>query len=1021
MGQPVILPSFSAGELSPSLFGRVDLAKWHAGAALLENFFVDYRGGIANRTGTKWIGDSLDASLPSRLIKFIFSASQSYVLVFDHLKMRVIKNGGFVQSGGSDYTIDSPYAAVDLALVKFSQVADVMTLTHPGYTPRQLTRYDHDHWVFTEVNFVPTVSRPTNLAAVPNTGGGTTNYRYVVTAIAANGVTESLPSDPATSANSLSMSTTGSEHEILTWNAVPGSQLYNVYRQPEVIDGSPADGQLFGFVGTTTEPSFIDANIAPDFSRTPPQDFNPFAPRTIGGSLASLAITNAGSGFTARPTVSFSGSGSASATVDLRFRTIISAVSFGANYKVDDVLTAAGGDAVRPLRIRVTSVTGGGAVNGFLINGELGTDFGDYITPPANPVAFTDGSGTGFSLNIDWEITNPQITNSGVGYGEAPTVTVAGGGGAGATMTATITPPVEISNNPACVSYFQQRQVFAGSSDQPDTFFMSKTADFLNFGYSSPARPDDSIIGTLASLQVNEIKHLVPLQSLIVLTAGSAWRIDSGSAGGPVTPSTIDAIPQVFNGACDVPPLVIGRELLYVQSKGAIVRDLSFNFIENVYTGVDLTTLANHLFFGHQIVEWDYAEEPFKIIWAIREDGVLLTFTFLKDQEIYAWAHHVTDGRFKNVCVIPEGEEDAVYVVVERYIQGAKHHYIERFASRDMDAVPEQGIPADLSLAWFVDCGLAYPQTYPAAQLVPSATTADPVIGSVSVIDGGTGYTAPVASITDETGTGAVLTFTVVAGVITAVTVVNPGVNYTNPTIQVTDATGTGAELAANLSRDVLMSANLAVFAAADVGARLRVNHGWGTVRVVQSTYAVIVDVEQPLASTWPAEAGEWTCTRPVSSVSGLHHLEGETVAILANGNVMPRQQVNGGSVTLEQPASDIVVGLPFTGRFQSLYTDIPGEQPTVQGKRKKISAVTLRVQDTRGLRVGHAFNDEMVEVKEREFEEMGNAILPFTGDRRVVMPPDWNVPGQVCAEQVDPLPATILALIPELTIGDTA
>jgi ABC-type glycerol-3-phosphate transport system permease component len=79
-------------------------AKWHAGAALLENFFVDYRGGVSNRPGTKWLGFSTNSSVPSRLIKFVFSTSQAYVLVFEHFKMRVIIDGAFVRAPGTSAT-----------------------------------------------------------------------------------------------------------------------------------------------------------------------------------------------------------------------------------------------------------------------------------------------------------------------------------------------------------------------------------------------------------------------------------------------------------------------------------------------------------------------------------------------------------------------------------------------------------------------------------------------------------------------------------------------------------------------------------------------------------------------------------------------------------------------------------------------------------------------------------------------------------------------------------------------------
>ncbi len=277
-----------------------------------------------------------------------------------------------------------------------------------------------------------------------------------------------------------------------------------------------------------------------------------------------------------------------------------------------------------------------------------------------------------------------------------------------------------------------------------------------------------SIEITISSQQVNAIKHLLPMQSLIALTSSGAWKIDAGSVGTAITPSQIEAVLQVYNGCSDVPPLIVNYDILYVQAKGSIVRDLSYNFYVNVYTGTDVTILANHLFYGHQIVEWCYAEEPFKLIWAVRDDGILLSLTYLKEQDVTAWAHHDTNGLFKSICSVSEGNENAVYVIVERFINGQYLQYIERFASRQMGGDPTIGLPADSSRAWCVDAGLQYPLTTPAATLTPVATDSILVISSVHTIAGGSHYSAgTVINVVDSTGSGAILV-PVIVGVLMA-------------------------------------------------------------------------------------------------------------------------------------------------------------------------------------------------------------------------------------------------------------
>ena len=133
------------------------------------------------------------------------------------------------------------------------------------------------------------------------------------------------------------------------------------------------------------------------------------------------------------------------------------------------------------------------------------------------------------------------------------------------------------------------------------------------------------------------------------------------------------------------------------------------------------------------------------------------------------------------------------------------------------------------------------------------------------------------------------------------------------------------------------------------------------------------------------------------------------------------RLAVRGAVIDLmdELPYSAITVGLPFQCQLQSLYLDIQSPDGTIQSKRKTIPAVTVRMQDSRGIKAGPNFQS-LVEIKERTTEAMGQPIRLFTGDQRVVLPATYNVPGQICVQVDDPLPSTILALIPEVVIGDT-
>ena len=104
MAQPVIQSSFHSGEWSPALFARVDLAKYKSAAALLRNFFVDYRGGVSTSPGTKYIIQGFNPHPKIRLIPFAASFSVNYILEFGHHYIRFINNGTPVVESGTTIT-----------------------------------------------------------------------------------------------------------------------------------------------------------------------------------------------------------------------------------------------------------------------------------------------------------------------------------------------------------------------------------------------------------------------------------------------------------------------------------------------------------------------------------------------------------------------------------------------------------------------------------------------------------------------------------------------------------------------------------------------------------------------------------------------------------------------------------------------------------------------------------------------------------------------------------------------------
>lgn len=291
--------------------------------------------------------------------------------------------------------------------------------------------------------------------------------------------------------------------------------------------------------------------------------------------------------------------------------------------------------------IDVNPVTGGSgytqATIGFTVHSSTGSGF------------------VGIPIVVSGGFVGFLIENGGANFNTGDTITITdSGGGSGAAATLTVGPST--GTYPGTVAYFQQRRAYANSLNNPNTYWMSKPGLFLNMDSSIPEVDDDAIQGSPWAQQINGIQWMVPMPGgLVIGTGAGAWQL-TGGANAALTPADQDATPQAYNGfSAIVPPLTIVYDILYVQAKGSVVRDLSYNFFVNIYAGTDITVLSSHLFLNFTLLQWGWAEEPYKIVWAIRNDGTMLSFTYLKEQDVYAWARHDTQGLFSGVCVTTEG------------------------------------------------------------------------------------------------------------------------------------------------------------------------------------------------------------------------------------------------------------------------------------------------------------------------------------------------------------------------------
>tara|TARA_B100001989_G_scaffold54799_1_gene36067 strand:- start:481 stop:2946 length:2466 start_codon:yes stop_codon:yes gene_type:complete len=566
--------AFSGGEISPEMFGRIDDSKYQQGAATMRNFIAKPQGPAENRPGFAFVKEVKDSTKAVRLMSFTFSTVQTMVIEMGDQYFRFHTQGatlnysnGAAWNSGTNYAvgdialyngvnyyaktahsnsqppnatnwyalpadmtyeIPSPYLEAELFDIHYVQSADVMTIVHPSHAPRELRRLGATKWELKTINFGSPIASPTGVSVssyIPSSSSTNAdtfeNHEYVVTAIGSNLIDESAQSSSASVNNNIFV--TGAKNTI-SWNAVTGAARYRVYKE---------QAGVFGFLGETTSTTIVDANIAPDFSRTPPVYDNPF--------------------------------------------------------------------------------------------------------PSSN-------------------------------------------------------------NFPGAVSYFEQRRVFAGTNNDPQTIYMTKSGTESNMSFGIPIRDDDRIKFRVAAREANTIRHIVPLTQLLLLTGSAEWRIASVNSDA-ITPSSISVKPQSYVGANNAQPVIVNNSMVYAAARGGHVRELGYNWQANGFITGDLSLRAPHLFDNFTIIDMALAKAPLPIVWMTSSSGKLIGFTYVPEQQVGAWHQHDTDGTFESVATVSEGNDDVVYCVIKRTINGATKKYIERMGTR---------LYATQRDSFFVDAGATY-------------------------------------------------------------------------------------------------------------------------------------------------------------------------------------------------------------------------------------------------------------------------------------------------------------------------
>lgn len=231
---------------------------------------------------------------------------------------------------------------------------------------------------------------------------------------------------------------------------------------------------------------------------------------------------------------------------------------------------------------------------------------------------------------------------------------------------------------PKLCTFYQDRFVVAATDSKPNFIWFSRTGDYPNFGVEKvegTITDDSAITLPVINRKMCEIRHLVPANDLIILTSGNEWIVRGDKT---ITPTNCNLKTQTQRGALSCEPQFIGNRCVFVQERGGTVRDMGYSYESDNYTGQDLTLFVKTLVKGHLAVTSAYAQDPDSIIYYVRDDGQLNCLTYIPEQKVYGWSHFVTNGKYRYVESVAEGEQDTIYFVVDRVINNKSVKCIER-------------------------------------------------------------------------------------------------------------------------------------------------------------------------------------------------------------------------------------------------------------------------------------------------------------------------------------------------------
>lgn len=527
-------------------------------------------------------------------------------------------------------------------------------------------------------------------------------------------------------------------------------------------------------------------------------------------------------------------------------------------------------------------------------------------------------------------------------------------------------------NYPSAVTLYEQRLIYGGSTNNPQTLYFSKSGDVDNFTKGTAV--DDGIEYTVVG--AGRIEWLRGTEDFLAIGAFRDLLKATGGIDDVITPESISIKPTNSYGVADINPIGKGVQIFYMQKNELIMRSLEYTLEQDSFFPVDRNTIADHIT-GDGVTQIAFQEGRPNVVWGVRTDGKLIGMTFEDTESVSGWHRHDTEGSFISVVSIQrQNNYDQLWACVQRTVNGSTKYYVE-YLEDDINFIRREdyvGASTSESADAAVYRRLIYEQQKNYIHLDSALTYDGSLVGSDAS-----------ATLTPAATTGTGITFT----------------------------------------------ASASVFASGDVGRLLTrksvTGEEFGVAEITGYTSGTVVTctILEDFDSTDAIPAGEWYIS--TNEISGLTHLEGLTVSVVADGGQHPQATVESGILNLTRQSTKVHVGIGYTGYLETNDMEGGGTNGPAQTKRKSVNAVGFRFLDSMFAKFGTDYYS-LEQIYERTASmQMDRPPLPFTGDRKqncvnkVNDQTDggWTREKRAIIAQENPFPCKLQLIIPYLNTSN--